>query len=138
MHGLIRRSSSPILSRLERIKDRLCVHVGDVTDGACPQNLFRTWIRPNEVYNLAAQSFVRCSLDMPVYTAQATGMGVLNVLAAIRTAGLTNHTRIYQASSSEMFGKVQEVPQTETTTFGVAKLFGPSKVKDDNFMLSLV
>lgn len=129
VHGLIRRSSSPNLSRINHIKDSLHMHVGDVTDCACLQDLI-TKLRPDEIYNLAAQSFVGCSFDMPVYTAQATGMGVLNVLEAIRTAGLAKTTRLYQASSSEMFGKVQSVPQTESTPFyprsiyGVSKLFG--------------
>ncbi len=135
VHGLIRRSSSPNLSRIEHIKERLHLHVGDITDGACLQQLMVS-VRPDETYNLAAQSFVGSSFEMPTYTAQATGMGVLNVLEAIRTAGLTKHTRLYQASSSEMFGKVQQVPQTEVTPFwprsiyGVSKLFGHYAVRN--------
>ncbi len=127
VHGLIRRSSSPNLARIKHIQDKLHLHVGDITDGACLQTIINV-VRPRELYNLAAQSFVGSSFDMPVYTAQATGMGVVNVLEAVRCAGLTEHTRVLQASSSEMFGLVQSVPQTEGTAFHPRSMYGVSKL----------
>lgn len=109
--------------------DNLFLHTADLTDSASINSLIST-VRPDEVYNLAAQSHVKVSFDTPEFTGDVDGLGVTRLLEAIRNAGLENHTRFYQASTSEMFGKVQEVPQTETTPFyprspyGVAKLYG--------------
>ena len=121
VHGIIRRSSSFNTGRVDHLyRDphlegvRLFLHFGDLTDGS---NLARllAHIRPDEVYNLAAQSHVRVSFDIPEYTADVGAMGCLRLLEAVREAGI--ETRYYQASSSELFGKVAEVPQRETTPF---------------------
>jgi len=121
VHGLIRRSSSFNTARIEtfyrdpHLKDaRMFLHYGDLTDGTSLSHLVKE-IMPDEVYNLAAQSHVRVSFDMPVYTVQAGAMGTLQLLEAVRSAG--NGARFYQASSSEMYGKVLETPQTEQTPF---------------------
>jgi len=127
VHGLVRRSSSFNTWRVDRFRDRLALHYGDLVD---QNSLVRTLgtIQPDEVYNLASQSHVKVSFEMPEYTANVTGMGVLRILDAVRELGLK--TRFYQAGSSEMFGLVQEVPQTEKTAFhprspyGAAKVFG--------------
>jgi GDPmannose 4,6-dehydratase len=140
VHGIIRRSSSYNQERLEdilseEVTDELTInsnfhlHYGDITDSS---NLIRliNEIQPDEIYNLAAQSHVRVSFDMPEYTAEVDGVGTLRLLEAVRILGLTEKTRIYQASTSELYGKVQEVPQKETTPFyprspyGVAKIYG--------------
>lgn len=139
VHGIIRRSSSYNQERLEDIlseeeldalinNKNFHLHYGDITDTS---NVIRliSEIRPDEIYNLAAQSHVRVSFDMPEYTADVDALGTLRILEAVRILGLTEKTRIYQASTSELFGKVQEVPQKETTPFyprspyGVAKLY---------------
>lgn len=133
VHGIIRRSSSFNTGRLEHIYQhpqasdrRLILHYGDVLDGSSLARLIDTVV-PDEIYNLAAQSHVRVSFDIPEYTGDATGLGAIRILEALRESKL--HTRFYQASSSEMFGKVQETPQCETTPFyprspyGVAKLY---------------
>jgi GDPmannose 4,6-dehydratase len=127
VHGLIRRSSSFNTWRIDGIRDRLVLHYGDLVD---QNSLMRTLalVGPDEVYNLAAQSHVKVSFEMPEYTANVTGLGVLRVLDAIRDLGLP--TRVYQAGSSEMYGLVQETPQSERTPFhprspyGCAKIFG--------------
>ncbi|NCT37344.1 GDP-mannose 4,6-dehydratase [Bacillus sp. EB93] len=140
VHGIIRRSSSYNQERLEDIftiaeaealrnNENFHLHYGDITDTS---NIIRliSEIQPDEIYNLAAQSHVRVSFDMPGYTLDVDGKGTLNILEAVRILGLTEKTRIYQASTSELFGKVQEVPQKETTPFyprspyGVAKIYG--------------
>jgi GDPmannose 4,6-dehydratase len=133
VHGIIRRSSSFNTGRLEHIYQdphtparHLFLHYGDLTDASNLSRLLEE-IRPDEIYNLGAQSHVRVSFDIPEYTAEATGLGTLRLLDAIREGGLK--TKFYQASSSEMFGKVRETPQTENTPFyprspyGVAKVF---------------
>ncbi|MFO7343331.1 MAG: GDP-mannose 4,6-dehydratase, partial [Bacillaceae bacterium] len=139
VHGIIRRSSSYNQERLEDILSQeeadalknnknFHLHYGDITDTS---NVIRliSEIRPDEIYNLAAQSHVRVSFEMPEYTADVDALGTLRILEAVRILGLTEKTRIYQASTSELFGKVQEVPQKETTPFyprspyGVAKLY---------------
>jgi GDPmannose 4,6-dehydratase len=119
VHGLIRRSSSFNTARIEtfykdpHLKDaRMFLHYGDLTDGTSLSHLVKE-IMPDEVYNLAAQSHVRVSFDIPVYTVQAGAMGTLQLLEAVRSAD--NGARFYQASSSEMYGKVAETPQTEQT-----------------------
>ena len=127
VHGLVRRSSSFNTWRIDGQRDRLVLHYGDLVD---QNSLMRTLhlVEPQEVYNLAAQSHVKVSFEMPEYTGSVTALGVLRLLDAVRDLGL--ETRVYQAGSSEMFGLVQETPQTEKTPFyprspyGVAKVFG--------------
>lgn len=136
VHGLRRRSSSFNTSRIEDIIEdahtehpQLTLHYGDMTDSA---NLIRliSQTQPDEIYNLAAQSHVAVSFETPEYTANADAIGVLRVLEAIRILGLEKKTRFYQASTSELYGLVQEVPQRETTPFyprspyAAAKLYG--------------
>jgi GDPmannose 4,6-dehydratase len=135
VHGIRRRSSSFNTGRIDHlIQDphtkgcRFFLHYGDVTDYS---SLIRTiqLVEPDEIYNLAAQSHVAVSFEQPEYTVESDALGPLRMLEAIRTLGLQKKTRFYQASTSEMFGKVQEVPQSETTVFyprspyGVAKLY---------------
>ncbi len=125
--GMIRRSSSFNTSRVDHIFKEIELVFGDLSDASVLNQLMRT-IRPDEVYNLGAQSHVRVSFDIPEYTSDIAGMGTLRLLDAIREEGVD--CRFYQASSSEMFGKVHEVPQNEETPFhprspyGVAKLYG--------------
>ena len=127
VHGLVRRSSSFNTWRIDALRDRLILHYGDLVD---QNSLMRTLaqVKPLEVYNLAAQSHVKVSFEMPEYTGSVTALGVLRLLDAVRDLGLD--TRVYQAGSSEMFGLVQETPQSEKTPFyprspyGVAKVFG--------------
>jgi GDPmannose 4,6-dehydratase len=125
--GMVRRSSTLNFQRIEHIQDQLTLVSGDLMDQVSLINILELH-RPNEVYNLAAQSFVQTSWDQPVFTGDVTGLGVTRVLDAIRV--VDPDIRFYQASSSEMFGKVREVPQTEVTPFyprspyGVAKVYG--------------
>jgi GDPmannose 4,6-dehydratase len=133
VHGIIRRSSSFNTGRIdhiindERYKDKFFFHYGDVTDASNLNRILET-IEPDEIYNLAAQSHVHVSFEIPDYTAQVDALGTLRFLDAIRETHLK--TKFYQASTSELFGKVQEVPQKETTPFyprspyAVAKLYG--------------
>jgi GDPmannose 4,6-dehydratase len=123
VHGLKRRSSSFNTNRIEHLYEdphvenpRFILHFGDMTDST---NLIRVVqeTQPHEIYNLAAQSHVQVSFETPEYTSNADGTGTLRLLEAIRLLGLTKETRFYQASTSELFGKVQEVPQSETTPF---------------------
>jgi GDPmannose 4,6-dehydratase len=125
VHGLVRRSSSFNTWRIDHVRDRLILHYGDLVD---QNSLARTLesIAPDEAYNLAAQSHVKVSFEMPEYTANVTALGVLRLLDAVREAGL--QTRVYQAGSSEMFGLVQENPQRETTPFHPRSPYGVSKV----------
>jgi len=132
VHGLIRRSSSFNTERIDHLyKDphdptaKLFLHYGDMVDGMGLREIL-TRVQPNEVYNLGAQSQVRISFDQPVYTAQVDAVGTVRLLEAIRDMGL--QTRFYQASSSEMFGKVAEVPQKETTPFHPRSPYGCAKV----------
>lgn len=132
VYGVIRRASTFNTGRLEPIYEdrhskgnRLFLEYGDLSDGSCLARLLAT-IQPDEVYNLAAQSHVRVSFDQPEYTADVTGTGTMRLLEAIRQVGLK--PRFYQASSSEMFGKVLEVPQTETTPFYPRSPYGCAKV----------
>lgn len=135
VHGIKRRSSSFNTDRIDHLYQdphekniRFSLHYGDLTDAT---NLIRVIqeIQPDEIYNLAAQSHVKVSFETPEYTANADGLGALRILEAVRLLKLEKKTRIYQASTSEMYGKVQEIPQKETTPFyprspyGVAKLF---------------
>src|SRR5664279_1049595 len=125
--GMVRRSSTLNFERIAHIQDRLTLVAGDLLDEVSMINILRE-SRPAEVYNLAAQSFVQTSWNQPVLTGETTALGVTRVLDAIRT--VDPEIRFYQASSSEMFGKVLEVPQVETTPFyprspyGVAKVYG--------------
>lgn len=125
--GMVRRSSNPNLDRIEHIKDRIQFVQGDLTDQSSLDEAIRL-VKPDEVYNLAAQSFVPVSWNQPASTGDITGLGVTRILEAIRKH--KPDTKFYQASSSEMFGKVQETPQTEKTPFyprspyGVAKVYG--------------
>jgi GDPmannose 4,6-dehydratase len=125
--GMVRRSSSPNLDRVEHIKDRIQFVQGDLTDQSSLDEAIRS-VRPDEVYNLAAQSFVPVSWNQPASTGDITALGVTRILESIRKH--KPDTKFYQASSSEMFGKVQETPQTEKTPFyprspyGVAKVYG--------------
>lgn len=136
VHGMKRRASSFNTSRIDHLyqeshdKDaRLLLHYGDLTDSSNILSLIKK-IEPDEVYNLAAQSHVKVSWDCPEYTADADALGTLRILEAIRSCGLEKKTRFYQASTSELFGLVQETPQRETTPFyprspyAVAKLYG--------------
>lgn len=134
VHGLLRRGGTAARARIAHPitpehEGRLILHEGDVTDGG---NLIRVVqdSQPDELYNLAAQSDVAVSFEVPEYTADADGVGVLRLLEAIRLLGMERRTRFYQASTSELYGKVRAVPQSETTPFhprspyGVAKLYG--------------
>lgn len=140
VHGILRRSSSFNTGRIEHLyldewvrdmkKKRLVnLHWGDMTDSSSLIRII-TEVQPTEIYNLAAQSHVKVSFDVPEFTAETDAVGVLRLLEAVRICGLEKTCRIYQASTSELFGKVQEVPQKETTPFyprspyGVAKLYG--------------
>ena len=125
VHGLVRRSSSFNTWRIDHVRDRLALHYGDLVD---QNSLARTLeaIEPQEIYNLAAQSHVKVSFEMPEYTTDVTGLGVLRLLDAVRDLGLP--TRVYQAGSSEMYGLVQETPQTERTPFHPRSPYGISKV----------
>ena len=132
VHGIIRRASTFNTGRLEPIYQdphasdkRLFLHYGDLSDGSAMARLIQT-VAPDEVYNLAAQSHVRVSFDSPEYTADITGTGTIRLLEAIREVGIK--PRFYQASSSEMYGMVQEVPQKETTPFYPRSPYGCAKV----------
>src|SRR6478672_2974940 len=127
VHGMVRRSSTETFQRLSHIRDDITLHTGDLLDQRSLTDVLRE-TTPHEIYNLAAMSFVATSWTQPVLTAEFTGTGVTRMLEAMREAA--PDARFYQASSSEMFGKVLEVPQTETTPFyprspyGVAKAYG--------------
>jgi GDP-mannose 4,6-dehydratase len=123
--GMVRRSSSFNTARIDHIFGDIELVFGDLSDGSVLNQLMRT-IRPDEVYNLGAQSHVRVSFDIPEYTADTDAMGTLRLLDAIREEGV--HARFYQASSSEMFGKAREIPQTEETPFHPRSPYGVSKV----------
>ena len=140
VHGILRRSSSFNTGRIEHLyfdewvrdmkqKRPINLHYGDMTDSSSLIRIIQQ-VQPDEIYNLAAQSHVKVSFDVPEYTAEADAIGTLRMLEAVRILGLEKKTRIYQASTSELFGKVQEVPQKETTPFyprspyGVAKQYG--------------
>ncbi len=132
VHGIIRRASTFNTGRLEGIyqdphasNQKLFLHYGDLSDGSALARLIQN-VQPDEVYNLAAQSHVRVSFDSPEYTADVTGTGTIRLLEAIREVGIK--PRFYQASSSEMYGMVQEVPQKETTPFYPRSPYGCAKV----------
>ena len=135
VHGIVRRASLINTHRIDHIYDRINLHYGDLTDST---NLVRViqQVKPDEIYNLGAQSHVKVSFEMPEYTGDVDAMGTLRILEAVRLLGLEDRIRIYQASTSELYGLVQEVPQRETTPFyprspyGVAKLYGYWIVKN--------
>jgi len=128
VHGIIRRSSSFNTGRIDHIFDKLHLHYGDLVDSSNLVNIMAN-VRPDEIYNLGAQSHVKVSFDSPEYTCQTDGVGTLRLLEAMRAVGLAKTTRLYQASTSELYGKVQEIPQKETTPFyprspyAVAKMY---------------
>ena len=131
VHGTIRRSSSINTQRIDHLYDHpnLKLHYGDVTDSLTLMGVIKK-TQPQEIYNLAAQSHVKVSFETPEYTAMVDGLGTLKILEAVRLLGMDRDIRIYQASTSELYGLVQEVPQSERTPFyprspyGVAKLYG--------------
>jgi GDPmannose 4,6-dehydratase len=132
VHGIIRRASTFNTARIDHLYQdshvhgiHLFLHFGDLSDSVQLVKLLYE-LQPDEVYNLGAQSHVRVSFDIPEYTADITGVGTIRILEAIREAGVV--PRFYQASSSEMYGKVQEVPQTETTPFWPRSPYGAAKV----------
>jgi len=125
VHGLVRRSSQMGTTRIEHIKDKLRLHEGDLLDDGSLTRLFSD-VRPDECYNLAAQSHVHTSFAAPVYTVEATGVGAVRLLEALRQSGCP--TRFYQASTSEMFGKATEPMQSESTPFHPRSPYGYSKV----------
>jgi len=138
VHGIIRRSSSFNTERIEHLyieeliedlksKRKLQLHYGDMTDSSNLIRLIQT-IKPAEIYNLAAQSHVKVSFDLPEYTAETDGIGTLRILEAIRICGLEKTCKIYQASTSELYGKVQQVPQTENTPFYPRSPYGVAKI----------
>ncbi len=134
VHGIIRRASTFNTSRIDHLYNdphvlgtRLFLHYGDLADSSQLTKLLYA-LRPDEIYNLGAQSHVRVSFDVPEYTCDVTGLSTVRLLEAIREAGLTQDVRFYQASSSEMYGKVHEVPQIETTPFHPRSPYGCAKV----------
>lgn len=129
VHGITRRASISNTARIDHLMGRITLHDGDLTDSS---SLIRIigMVKPDEIYNLAAQSHVQVSFDVPEYSGDVDALGVLRILEAIRILGLTSKTKFYQASTSELYGKVEEVPQRETTPFhpyspyAVAKQYG--------------
>ena len=135
VHGLVRRSSSYNTKRIDHLREdedsekcKFFIHYGDMTDTLSLFHVIQK-VQPDEIYNLAAQSHVAVSFEKPEYTANSDALGTLRILEAVRILGLEKKSRIYQASTSELYGKVQEIPQTEKTPFyprspyGVAKLY---------------
>ena len=134
VHGVKRRSSSPNTERIDHIFDSInftnknfFIHYGDVTDSG---HIFRliNKIKPDEIYNLAAQSHVKISFDIPEYTANSTALGALRILEAVRSLNIKKRVKCYQASSSEMFGKVKKKPQNELTPFNPRSIYAISKI----------
>ena len=137
VHGIMRRSSSFNTGRIEHLyldewvrdmknKRLVNLHWGDMTDSSSLVRIIRE-TKPDEIYNLAAQSHVKVSFDVPEYTAEADAVGTLRLLEAVRLLGYEQRTKIYQASTSELFGLVQEVPQRETTPFYPRSPYGVAK-----------
>lgn len=125
VHGIMRRNSTFTTGRIEHIFEQVELHYGDLADSSSLQHIISS-IQPDEIYNLAAQSHVKVSFDVPEYTGDVTAIGTVRLLEAIRTAA--PKAKFYQASSSEMFGKVLEVPQTEKTPFYPRSPYGAAKV----------
>ena len=135
VHGIVRRSSLINTDRIDHIFKKISLHYGDLTDSSNLARIIKE-VNPDEIYNLGAQSHVKVSFEIPEYTGQVDALGTLRVLEAVRLLGMEEKTRIYQASTSELYGLVQETPQSETTPFhprspyGVAKLYGYWIVKN--------
>lgn len=137
VHGIVRRASVSNTARIDHLlaRDSIILHNGDLADSLSLTRIIAQ-IQPDEIYNLAAQSHVQVSFDVPEYSGDVNAQGVLRILEAVRILGLTEKTRIYQASTSELYGKVEEVPQKETTPFhpyspyAVAKQYGFWMVKE--------
>ena len=135
VHGMTRRASLPNTARIEHLLGKITLHDGDLSDSSSIQRILSI-VRPDEVYNLAAQSHVQVSFDVPEYSGDVDALGVLRMLEAIRILGMEKTCRFYQASTSELYGKVEEVPQRETTPFhpyspyAVAKQYGYWIVKE--------
>lgn len=135
VHGVIRRSSSFNTGRIEHLyqnpqthtEGNMKLHYGDLTDSTCLVKIINQ-VKPTEVYNLGAQSHVKVSFELAEYTANVDGVGTLRLLDAIQTCGLTSSVRFYQASTSELYGKVQEIPQKETTPFYPRSPYGAAKL----------
>jgi GDPmannose 4,6-dehydratase len=129
VHGIVRRSSSINTNRIDHIFQNVNLHYGDLTDSTNIVAVIQK-VQPDEIYNLGAQSHVKVSFEVPEYTADVDAVGTLRILEAVRLLGMEDRVRIYQASTSELYGLVQETPQKETTPFyprspyGVAKLYG--------------
>ena len=129
VHGITRRASISNTGRIDHIKDKFTLHDGDLSDSSSLIRIISK-VQPDEIYNLAAQSHVQVSFDVPEYSGDVDALGTLRVLEAVRILGLTKKTKVYQASTSELYGKVEEVPQSETTPFhpyspyAVAKQYG--------------
>ena len=135
VHGIVRRASISNTGRIDHILGKITLHDGDLTDSTSLIRIL-SLVQPDEIYNLAAQSHVQVSFDVPEYSGDVDALGVLRILEAVRICGLTKKSRIYQASTSELFGKVEEVPQRETTPFhpyspyAVAKQYGFWMIKE--------
>lgn len=135
VHGIIRRSSLPTTSRIDHIRSQIILHDGDLTDSSSIIKVVAE-VKPDEIYNLAAQSHVGVSFDAAEYTGDVDALGVLRVLEAVRIAGLTKTCKVYQASTSELYGEVEEIPQNENTPFhpfspyAVAKQYGFWMIKE--------
>ena len=135
VHGMTRRASLPNTDRIQHLLGKITLHDGDLSDSSSIIRIM-TLVRPDEVYNLAAQSHVQVSFDVPEYSGDVDALGVLRMLEAIRILGMEKTCRFYQASTSELYGKVEEVPQRETTPFhpyspyAVAKQYGYWMVKE--------
>ncbi len=129
VHGIRRRASTSNTQRIDHLLEKIILHDGDLTDSSSLIGIIAS-VKPDEIYNLAAQSHVHVSFDAPEYSGDVDALGTLRVLEAVRILGLTESTKVYQASTSELFGKVEEVPQKETTPFhpyspyAVAKQYG--------------
>ena len=135
VHGIVRRSSLINTHRIDHIYEKIHLHYGDLSDATNLIGVIKK-VEPHEIYNLGAQSHVKVSFEVPEFTGQVDGLGTLRILEAVRLLGMQDDVRIYQASTSELYGLVQEVPQKETTPFyprspyGVAKLYGYLIVKN--------
>lgn len=127
VHGIVRRSSLINTHRIDHIYNQIKLHYGDLTDSTNLISIIQK-VQPDEIYNLGAQSHVKVSFEVPEYTGQVDALGTLRILEAVRLLGLQDKTRIYQASTSEMFGLVQEIPQKETTPFYPRSPYGCAKV----------
>lgn len=129
VHGMVRRASTVNTERIDHIKDRITLHDGDLSDTSSVLKIIAA-VSPDEIYNLAAQSHVQVSFDVPEYSGDVDALGVLRILDAVHTLKMEKKCRIYQASTSELYGKIEEIPQSETTPFhpyspyAVAKLYG--------------